>query len=256
MTRMLGERRQVFLDSVDSTNKEAARRLAGGDRGPIWIAAREQTDGRGRSGRKWKSSAGNFAATLLFPFEGGAGEAPRLGFVAALAVAATIEELAAGKAVRLKWPNDVLLEDQKVSGILLESFGANRDGSLAVAIGIGINLAAHPPSGETRWPATSIKAQTGNAPEPEDTLGILDRHIDQWMTVLAMDGFARICSAWMAQAAHLGQIVTISTPQGQRRGRFTKLDPDGALVLETRDGSETFAAGDVTLGEAGLAASD
>lgn len=249
-------RRRLSLDVVDSTNKEAARRAAGGERGPLWISASQQTAGRGRSGRAWKSPIGNFAATLLLPFSGTPAEAPRLGFITALAVADTVSGFAPGAVVRLKWPNDVLLENRKVAGILLESFGPGRDGALALAIGVGMNLATHPEQSETRWPATSVHAVTGSTPSRDAALDHLDDHLDRWLTAYESEDFTRILYAWKARAAHLGQEVTVQTAQGPCSGRFSDLDADGALVLETSDGAKVFAAGDVTLGEHGLAACD
>lgn len=256
MTTSGPTRKRAFLEIVDSTNKEAARRHGAGEPGPIWIAAKRQSEGRGRAGRHWHSASGNLAATFLFPFSGGTAVAPSLGFVAALAVCDTIQFCAPGADTRLKWPNDVLLENKKVSGILLESFGPSSDGKLAVAIGIGINLVAHPGPTETRWPATCIRSIAGLAPSPATVLDKLDCSLNRWLDVLSTKGFDEIRQAWKGRAAHLGKEVTVRGAEGDRTGCFLDLDADGALLLETVNGVEAFAAGDVTLGETSLAACD
>lgn len=247
---------RIFLEQVDSTNQEAARQLAAGQSGPLWITAARQTAGRGRSGRPWINPPGNLAATYLFGFEGTASQAPGLGLVSALAVADTVSDLAPGLDTKVKWPNDVLLDDRKVSGILLESFGRQPDGALAVAIGIGVNLAAHPAPDQTRWPATSISAVTGEAPPPDAALDRLAGYLDHWLARHAREGFGVIRMAWKQRSAHLGQVVTLQTAQGPRTGVFSDLDEQGGLVLRSDSGAETFTVGDVTLGETGIAARD
>ena len=240
-----------MLDAVDSTNDEARRRAAAGEREPVWIAARRQLAGRGRERRPWSTEPGNLAATLLMPFRGTPGEAARLGFPAALAVAELFYHLAPGVSVTLKWPNDVLLAGRKASGILLENLGPGPDGRLTVAIGIGVNLAHHPCPGEMRWPATSVAAETGAAPWFDDTLAKLAQGMDRWLGVLEAQGFEAVRTAWLARADRLGQVIEARLPRGTLTGRFKAIDADGALVLETADGPRRIAAGDVFFREAG-----
>ena len=129
--------RQIHYDVVGSTNAEALVRARAGDLGPLWITARVQTAGRGRRGRTWTSPSGNLYATLLLGDPGPAAVAPQLSFVAALAVHDAIVAAAGQHALSLmlKWPNDVLCNDAKLAGILIEGEGR----PLAVAIGIGVN---------------------------------------------------------------------------------------------------------------------
>ena len=242
---------RVVLDAVDSTNDEARRRSAAGEGGPVWIAARRQLAGRGRERRPWSTEPGNLAATLLLPFRGTPGEAARLGFSASLAVADLFDLFAPGVHVALKWPNDVLLAGRKASGILLENFGPGPDGRLALAIGIGVNLASHPRPGETRWPATSIAAETGAAPDFDEALATLAHAMDGWLGVLDRLGFDAVRTAWLARADRLGQMIDARLPRGTLTGRFSAIDADGALVLETADGLRRVAAGDVFFREAG-----
>lgn len=240
----------MVLDAVDSTNDEARRRFDAGEQGPLWIAARRQLAGRGRERRPWSTEQGNLAATLLLPFRGTPGEAARLGFPASLAVAEVFDALASGTHVALKWPNDVLLSGRKASGILLENYGAGPDGRLVLAIGIGINLASHPRPGELRWPATSIAAETGRAPEFDDALALLAQGMDRWLGLLEQRGFEAVRAAWLARADRVGQVIEARLPRGTLTGRFSEIDANGALVLETADGTRRIAAGDVFFREA------
>src|SRR5258708_39940625 len=125
------------LDTVDSTNAEALRRARAGERGPLWIVARQQSAGRGRRGRAWVSPPGNLHATLLLTDPAPAAAAPQLGFVAGLALvdaAAAAAPLLASR-LALKWPNDLLCGARKIAGILIEGEGS----PLTVAVGIGVN---------------------------------------------------------------------------------------------------------------------
>lgn len=233
------------LDSTDSTNEEARRLSLSGEPGPVWIAAHRQSAGRGRMGRPWSTEPGNLAASLLLPYRGTPAEASRLGFMASLAVADLLDHLAPGVPVALKWPNDVLLAGCKASGILLENFGPATEGFQRLAIGIGINLAHHPQPGEMRWPATSVAAQTGIRPGFDQALTGLAARVHHWLTLLDRDGFAEIRAAWLARADRLGQVIDARLPRGTVTGRFAEIDADGALVLETADGTRKVAAGDV-----------
>lgn len=241
--------RRVLLETVDSTNREAERLFRNGETGPLLIAAREQTAGRGRSGRDWVSKPGNLFTSYLFRFDGPPASAPQLGFVAAIAVCDTLEELAPGHAVTLKWPNDCLLDGKKVAGLLLENFGPALGKGSGVVIGMGINL-AHAPSGDqTRWPATSVLTETGTSPDLEIALELLTTTLEKWLERFAAEGFPTVRAAWCDRAAHLGEQVTVQTPQGPVTGRFENLGGDGALVLQTPEGSRQIAVGDVTFGE-------
>jgi len=235
----------IVIDEIDSTNREAARRVAAGEAGPFWIAARAQTAGRGRSARSWESPpGGNLYASLAAPFDGPPAEAARAGFAAALAVADTIDRFAPGAEVRTKWPNDVLLNGGKAAGILLESVGG---ASPVLVVGIGLNLATHPPVRATRWRATSLAAETGRAPGFADALETLARAMASWLTRLASDGFPAVRDAWLARAALLGAQIDVRLSDRTLKGRFTDLDADGMLVLDMPSGRRRIAAGDVFL---------
>jgi len=236
---------RVVLAEIDSTNAEAQRRAASVF-APTWIAARRQIAGRGRSGRAWASPEGNLAATLLLRRDEPPAAKARLSFHAALAVADVIAAHAPGKQVTLKWPNDVLLDDAKVSGILLESF-STRAPAANIAIGIGINLAHFPPATETRWPATSVAATTGVAPDPEDMLAHLAARMAFWLAEDTDRGFEPIRAAWLARAAHLGRRIEARLPDRTLGGIFEDVSPDGALVLRTGAGREVISAADVHL---------
>src|SRR5262249_41599742 len=138
--------RSIVLDEAPSTNTVAFEAADAGERGPLWIMARHQTQGRGRSGRHWASSRGNLSASLLLRLACPLAVAHQLSLVAGVAVAEAILHAAGSRplALRLKWPNDVLIGEGKCAGILPES-RSTPGGEVLVVIGIGVNLTAHPP---------------------------------------------------------------------------------------------------------------
>jgi len=237
----------LTFDEIDSTNAEARRRAEAGETGPLWIAARRQTGGRGRRGRPWETGVGNLAATLLITTAKPPIEAAQVAFVAALAVADLAAAYADPSLVTMKWPNDVLIEGRKVAGILVES-GRQAKGLSWLAVGVGVNLAQGPQSAER--PATSFAAETATAPPtPAEALDRLAAAFAVWLAVWDNQGFSAIAQAWTQRAfglgeachAHLGAEVVDGVAEG--------LDPDGALRLRLADGTvRRITAGDVFFG--------
>jgi BirA family biotin operon repressor/biotin-[acetyl-CoA-carboxylase] ligase len=213
-------------DEIDSTNEEARRLAARGEIGPLWLIARRQTAGRGRRGRSWEMAGGNLAATLLFLPVRGQGEWAQLSFAAAIAAADMAAEFAPQARIALKWPNDVLADGKKLSGILLET--ANGP-SPALAIGVGVNLAHHPDG--TEFPATSLAALGVKAPSPDDALTALAAGFAKWYEVWRVQGFVPIREAWLARAAGLGTRIRARLATEERSGMFEGIDENGALLL-------------------------
>ncbi|HWA92853.1 MAG TPA: biotin--[acetyl-CoA-carboxylase] ligase [Rhizomicrobium sp.] len=227
---------------IDSTNEEARRLAAAGERGPMWLIAERQTKGRGRRGRPWVAPPGNLSATLLLAPGKPASEIAQLSFVAALATAELVA--ACGLKPKLKWPNDVLVDGQKIAGILLESASQGGADPAWLAIGIGVNLKAYPP--DTEFPAISLLDLGLAAPKPRDALTRLAASFAKWYEVWRTGGFAPIRDAWLARAAGLGSRIRARLQNGETTGVFEGIDADGALLLrEAQDRLRTIAAGEV-----------
>lgn len=235
------------LERVDSTNAEALR-LATRINGPAWIMALRQEAGRGRRGRAWADPPGNFAGTLLIRPEGGPADAARLSFVAALALHEALIRLCGPQLnIALKWPNDVLLNGGKLSGILLESSGA-RGQVAALAIGIGVNLASAPPVEGVETRATrpvSLAGETGLIVTPEELLDALAPAFDRWQRQLRTYGFEPIRQAFLARVTRLGETIIARTGTTETEGRFDGIDETGALILTTARGRQLIPAADI-----------
>lgn len=236
-----------MLARVASTNAEALR-LAPSLTAPAWILTHEQTLGRGRRGRCWAMPKGNFAATLVLHPKGGLASAAQLSFVAALALYDVLT-LVCGPAARLaiKWPNDVLLNGGKVAGILLESAGDGRSQS-AVAVGIGVNLAAAPES-DTLEPEAmrpvSVLSETAHLISADEFLDHLAPAFAGWLLQFDTYGFAPIRHAWLARAARIGQPITARMGDYEQSGIFEGVDDSGALILAGPMGRKILPAADV-----------
>jgi BirA family biotin operon repressor/biotin-[acetyl-CoA-carboxylase] ligase len=226
----------VALQSVGSTNDEAARLAANGALEGTVVWAREQTGGRGRRGRVWASPVGNlYSSTILRP-DCHAAQAAELGFVAALAVADIVPE---GRAVRVKWPNDVLVDGGKVAGILPESSVGEAGKVEHVVMGIGINIGFAPDLPEMRYPGAKLGGSVEGALEA--LAQALAGRVAQWR----QEGFAAIRTAWLAQAGPIGLEVDVKLGEELVQGRFAGLDREGALLLDTPAGRRKIVAGEL-----------
>ncbi|GGE07842.1 biotin--[acetyl-CoA-carboxylase] ligase [Polymorphobacter glacialis] len=196
-----------------------------------WVIADRQTAGRGRRGRAWGDGAGNLMASVLVRAEG---PMQQLSFVAALALHTALAA-SGGQGgdppvprFLLKWPNDLLLDGLKVSGILLERSGE------ALVIGLGVNIASSPDT--TERPAISLAAAGLPAPAPLDLLARLMPAFAEYRGLWQTQGFDPIRTRWLARAAGVGDRITARLGTETLEGVFEGLEPDGALALRLDDG--------------------
>ena len=241
--------RLVVLDSVESTNDEAMRLASAGAEDGTLVWAREQTKGRGRQGRDFASPRGNLYLSLVLRPECEVATAAQLSFVAALGLGDAIGSVApALLEVTYKWPNDVLLNGRKVSGILLES-RTDADGALAwLILGMGVNVRHFPEN--AGFPATSLHYE-GTPPTVTEVelLEAFSRHFMSWVNRWLEDGFAPIRRAWLNHAHGRGETIQVRLPRETLSGTFADLDESGALVLELAGGERRrISAGDVYFG--------
>ncbi|HKP25970.1 MAG TPA: biotin--[acetyl-CoA-carboxylase] ligase [Dongiaceae bacterium] len=224
---------------IDSTNEACRLRALAGEAAGLVIRADRQTAGRGRRGRSWTSPQGNLYASILLRPKRPASEAAALGFAAVMAIGDVAEALLPpGTPVRHKWPNDLLIEGSKASGILLEAQPG------FVVLGIGVNIASHP--ADTPYPATDLVAAGAAAVAPQ---ALLERLLsafaplyDNWERA----GFAALLPAWRRRAAGLGEAIEVRLERETLTGVFQDLEPDGTLRLGLSNGTERrIAAGDV-----------
>jgi len=249
-----GYRLQTF-DQIGSTSVEAMARARAGERGSIWFVTTEQTAGRGRRQRPWIAPRGNLASSVLEVMDVAPAMAATLGFAAGLALHAALQQVSVEAALRsgaavnfaLKWPNDVVADGGKISGILLEAESVPH--GLAVVVGIGTNVVAAPEG--TPTPATSL-ATLGVQVSAEELFSALS---DAWAEFFYIwddgRGFDKIRTLWLDRAAGLGQTVAVTSGAAIIEGIFDTIDEQGCMIVRTTAGKRMpISAGDVYFGTA------
>ena len=245
VSNLLNDYHLLSFDSLDSTNEEAKRlaRAGGGHGAVIW--AKKQTEGKGRLGRNWFSSEGNLFVSVLLQPHKPLGELAQLSFVAAIAALEAIAPLLEdSSALKTKWPNDILLSERKLGGILLESFCCDENAQTWVVVGLGINVDSYPP--RTEFPATCLKDAGVELVSAKIILSRFIHHFieryDQWNS----KGFAPIRKDWLAQAWNLKQPIIARLPDGDVEGIFEGIDANGSLMITLSNGKKQIIhAGDV-----------
>lgn len=206
------------------------------------IQSLQQTGGRGRHGNTWTSPMGNLYVSALLRPNCTPTKAAQLAFVAAVALSDAIDDVIEdGHVKTLKWPNDILVNGQKISGILLESALKERVVDYVV-IGTGVNIFA-PPEGAIGLNNIKKNPVFVNIFRDMYLSKLLTRY-DEWKD----KGFASIREAWLKQAHGLGQDMTIRLPEISYHGVFKGIDENGSLLAEIDGQSRVFTAGEVHFG--------
>jgi BirA family biotin operon repressor/biotin-[acetyl-CoA-carboxylase] ligase len=226
---------------TSSTNADVSERFRRGESEGLVLAADHQTQGRGRLGREWVTSPRSslIVSFLLVP-DGLAPERwPWLPLLTGVATAEAVRRTA-GVEVGLKWPNDVLVDERKVGGILVER--VDEGGRAGAVVGIGINV--------------SQSREELPVPEATSLALVADAPVDRWELLQALgDELGRryddlaagadLREPYLTRCVTLGQQVRVAVPGGEVTGEATTIDQDGRLVVHTAEGEEHLGAGDV-----------
>jgi BirA family biotin operon repressor/biotin-[acetyl-CoA-carboxylase] ligase len=195
-----------------------------------------QSSGKGRQGRRWVGSPGNFFGSSLVELRPGDPQAPSLSLAGGLALIEAVEVAAPGSNLMLKWPNDLLLGGDKLGGVLLE-----RSGERIVA-GFGVNLDSAP-----ELPDRKAASLNGSI-TPQAFAPLLAASFARLLDLWRSSGPGTLAEAWLLRAHPVGTLLTVHTSPDERvSGRFAGIEPDGALRLRTDEGVEIVRAGDVSL---------
>lgn len=221
------------FDELESTNTTALEYAGKGAGKKLVITAQKQTAGRGRRGRSWQSLAGNlfFSLLLEYPLK----QLGTLIMASALSIAETIKEYQADADVKLKWPNDVLLNNAKVCGMLLEK-GCDE----YMVVGIGVNIKQSPQSEEMLYPVISLR-EAGITADAED---FLQKYLHRFTDNLQTDA-AILRQKWLQNVKGLGQKITVKQEDNEITGIFAGIDENADLLLQTNGEVRRILAGDV-----------
>ncbi|MFX1509186.1 MAG: biotin--[acetyl-CoA-carboxylase] ligase [Promethearchaeota archaeon] len=239
-------KRLLHFSSLTSTNEYLKPLAKRGEIEGLVVLADEQTEGRGRLGRCWHSPAGGlYFSVLVRPMTIPALQTPLITLTTGLAVAKVIQT-ALGVNPALKWPNDIMIGNKKVAGILVDSAFIGQDIEYAI-IGIGVN--ANIPLVELSEPlqriATTLQIALNRSVNIPRLFGYLIGQLEFWYMKLRDKGFKAIEPHYRSLSMTLGKTITIDLGNQKVSGLAKSLDPDGGLYVQTADGPQVFRSGDV-----------
>ena len=237
-----------ICETLDSTNTRLMQRAASGLRGPLALAAELQTAGRGRRGRVWHSALGHtLTFSLLWPFMQGARELGGLSLAVGVALARALRAAGARDA-KLKWPNDVVLPEGKLAGILIEMQGDVLGPSTAV-IGVGVNVRAdlrvQVAAGQ---PVADLETAAAAAIDRNVLLAGLLRELSSVIEVFTRSGFTALHAEWQSMHAQQDRPVQLLLPDGKTVSGIARgVAEDGALLLENAGVVSRHHSGEISL---------
>jgi len=229
-----------IFETIPSTQDVAKARVREGVKEGLVIQALQQSAGKGRHGNQWNSPAGNLYMSILLRPDCLADQAGQISFVIAVALSAAMDDfIDQGHHKTLKWPNDILINNLKCAGILLES-ELTVDGRIeSLIVGIGVNLLA-PPESRAGLQQLSDKKIEIDAFR-DHLLEQLNKYYSQWKK----DGFAPIRELWLKQAHGLNQKIEVRLADKKMHGMFKNINKNGALQLEVNGQIITVNSGDI-----------
>lgn len=239
------------FENIASTNDEARRLSRAGAEAFTVVVADSQQAGRGRNGRLWVSPAGVglYASVVLRPHV--ATEfLPSVTLLAGVAAAEAVMGCS-GLPIMIKWPNDLLIYDRKVAGLLCEAeLSASGDSVVIVGLGVNVNTSEALLPARTRFPATSLLIESGKHSDHEALLDAWIGRLRAWMTIFETQGVEPILAAWRQRDALTDRKLHVVLPNGEGlRGVGAGVAGDGSLLVKMDDGAvQSVIAGEVSLG--------
>ncbi len=224
--------RIISLKTINSTNDFAKKLALNNSTTPLWVISEKQTSGRGRSGRQWYSQEGNLFTSGLYFLEIDIKSIGNMSFIAALALYDSLIEFLPNDLVKLKWPNDVLVDGKKISGILIETI-PNPEGFFIV-IGIGVNIKTKP----SELNAACLMDYAENfVITPDKLLQSIVKAFDYYLEDYISHGFSKLRSQWLDKCIGLGKDIIARTANKDYEGIFRDLGSEGELLLEDIHGN-------------------
>lgn len=232
-------------ESIGSTN-EQAKALLSEQNAPLLVIAEHQTCGKGRRGREWVSPfAQNLYVSYVWPVTGGLNQIDGLSLVVGLAVSRAINRVT-GITAALKWPNDVLINERKVAGILLELVGDPADlCHVVIGVGVNLNMSGSFDSIDQEW--TSLAAEVGAVIDRSAFSAALIEELDAYLQKQSQYGFKALRAEWIALHAWQGRKVVLYMGNSAVEGDVEGVGDKGELCLNVEGEAHHFIGGELSL---------
>lgn len=233
----------LFIEPiVDSTNNYLLN-LSESFLGNVCLAE-YQTAGRGRRNREWQSAFGkNILMSLSWIFEKGPTAIVGLSMVVAIAILRALHEYGVQN-IHLKWPNDILWNDAKLSGVLIDT-RIDSVGICYVVIGIGINVERTTES--ATFQSMDIASILNKQPDRNKLVGLLLNHLLQIIPEFAIIGFSPYRDEWLSYDCLINKIVSISGLQQEIQGKVMGVDEQGGIILQQNNNFSVFHTGEISV---------
>ena len=235
-----------LFKEIDSTNDEARRAIKSGVSGINLIIADSQTGGRGRRGRTWVSPAGGLYMSFIFPFQKDLIQPQALSLVAAISVKNSLEEWSLTP-IKLKWPNDLLIEGKKLAGILLELETSGKNNHVVFGIGVNYLLTVDQKVKIDRE-VTDLNEHAESIPARERVITKICIDLLNNVREFVGAGFAPFKSIWNESDHYLGSSVVISDGKSEKSGISLGVNDGAELIIESDSGKELISSGEIAFG--------
>ncbi len=241
-TNLIGKPILHFDELVSTINQVMLS--ADTDREGLVVVAEEQSRGRGRFGRQWSSPKGGIWASVLLKPNVAPTQAAHLNVIASLAIAEAIEQQCSLRSL-IKWPNDIVLGDKKVAGILTEMAAElDRINYAILSFGIDVNNSI---SDELSAIATSIKNESGFKVDRVALFCLILKKLEDYYISWLKNGFDQILEKWKSRCVTLGKKVEVKGLNEILKGEAVGVDENAQLILMTKNGKRTLSAGEVSI---------
>lgn len=243
-TKLIG-RNIISFEEIATTNNEAKRRAADGAPEGTIVVSEVQVTGKGRLNRSFFCPRGGIWFSVILRPRFLPQDAPKCTLLAAVAVVRAMRDI--GFDAGIKWPNDILYDGKKLTGILTEmSAEMDRINYVVIGIGINANISAESFPDDIKDKATSISAHIGEI----DRIGFFQKLLNYFENLymeVQQHGFGEMLREWRKLSVTLGQEINVIGFEETFAGKAIDIDDDGALLVETADGVRRVLAGDVSI---------
>lgn len=236
----------TIFQETDSTNIQAFRLASAGAAEGTIIIAESQTGGKGRLGRKWVSPSGeNLYLSIIVRPDIPTLTAPRLTLVAAVALSETLDSIGATEH-RIKWPNDILFKNKKISGILTEMKGdCDSIDFIIIGLGVNINSSSGDYPEELKESLISLKEITGHKVDRIEFLTLFLHNFEKSYSDFLKGRFPEILDIWIQKSAIINQKIKVTNHNEVYTGIVSSITPDGNLIVNTDEGIRQVNSGDI-----------